>query len=60
MVQTALYLCASVAVLCSIVVFCYRERSGIVLFVVYCVAVWYCGTESGLLVCSLWFIVKRC
>ena len=31
----------------------YRERSISVLFVVYCEAVWYCGTESGLLVACL-------
>jgi hypothetical protein len=38
----------------------YRERSISVQLVVYCGAVWYCGTDRGLLVCSWRCIVERC
>jgi hypothetical protein len=38
----------------------YRERSVSVQLVEYCGAVWYCGTESGLPVCSWWCILERC
>ena len=56
-VQRAVSYCAAVGVLCSGVVLWYREGSVSVLFLVYCVAVGYCGTESRLLVCFLWIIV---
>ena len=56
-VQRAVCYYAAVGVLCSGVVLWYRERYVSVLFVMYFVAVWYCGTESVLLVCCLWCIV---
>jgi len=46
-------------VLCGGVVLRYREQSVSVQLVVCCGAVWYCGTESGVLVCNWWYIVDK-
>ena len=52
--------CAAGGVLWSGVVLWYRERFVSVQLGVYCGAVWYCGTQSGVLVCSWWCVVERC
>jgi hypothetical protein len=59
-VQGAVGYCAAGCVLWSGVKLRYRERCVSVQLVVYCGAVCYCGTESGLLVCSWLCIVERC
>jgi len=59
-VQRAVCQCAAGGVLCSVVVLRHRERSVSVQLAVYCVALWYCGTESGVSVCSWRCIVERC
>jgi hypothetical protein len=52
--------CAAGCVLWSGVKLRYREQSVSVQLVVYCGAVWHCGTESGLSVCSWLCILERC